>query len=375
VLRTSNAIPVSLFLGFALASRHGSSLARLERRGFEAALGDLVGYGVVFLVVLLPWLLLLRQSVGTLIYPLSSGNMTPGFSIVKSEEGIDYNVKHVVADLLYDRPFVTSLVLLAAGLAPLDVRRRRSAPRDYIVALVVSCVVSLCLTSYVGGTFDEVVNARYYFAFLVATVLAIVLAIVPRGTSATRFTSMRALLVVGAVAVHVGVTHDELRKRMAAHVEYIDRAITDAASEAQADLWATQDYRDVQGHVPEGARIAVAVDEPFRFDMRRNEIWSLDQPGAMGPKPGFPVHRGPDALSKYLLDNGVRWLVVVDFHQSKEFYDIDRWRRHTQLQHSFLAYEAPIVIDAMESIEALGRSRLIVYKRLNMSVIDLATRT
>jgi hypothetical protein len=139
-------------------------------------------------------------------------------------------------------------------------------------------------------------------------------------------------------------------------------------------VWATQDYQDVQGHVPAGEKIVVAVDEPFRFNMRRNPVFSLDLMGGLGPKPGFPVFQGPDALATYLLTNGIRYILHVDFHHSHELYDLEKWRRHKTLQKIFLAYEAPFMVDVMESIQALDETRKVVYEQFNMRVLDLAEK-
>jgi hypothetical protein len=344
--------------------KRGDRVATLAR--------DLVGFGLLCSLLLLPWLLLFRESSGTLIYPLSRGNMTPDFAILKVEEGIDYNLKHVIRDLGYEKPIVTSMIFMLAGLAP---SFRRGARPEYTGILSVVCILGMIFVSYMGGAFDETANARYYFGFLIWTVLAVAISIAP-APGAPRFggySSVRAIVVVVAIVAHVAMSREDAKKRLVAHVESIDRATELAAAELEKDTYEFQNYQDVQGHVPEGDAIAVAVYEPYRFNMKRNPVYSLDLIGGMGPKPGFPVFQGPEALARYLLDNGIRWIIHVDFNKMHDLYDVSRWRRHTYLTKSFLAYEAPFMVDGMESIQKLDASRKVEYKAFSLTLVDLRT--
>ncbi len=138
----------------------------------------------------------------------------------------------------------------------------------------------------------------------------------------------------------------------------------------------TRLYRDAQGVIPAGARAVMTVDEPFRFDMRRNDLMSLDLAGGMGPAPGFPCFKGPEALAAYLLANGVEYVLTSPYNRTRflELYDLGAWQRHRSLTHSFLNYEAPFMVDAMESIEALKKTRRIVANNGAVTVIDLRAR-
>jgi hypothetical protein len=123
-----------------------------------------------------------------------------------------------------------------------------------------------------------------------------------------------------------------------------------------------------------GESIVVAVAEPFRFDMKRNRVYTLDQPGAMGPGGKYPVFEGPEVVAKFFLANGVRYIIAMDFHNGHELFHIERWKRHLLLQNSFLNYEAPYMIDGMENIEKLAQSRKVVYSQFGLRLIDLRER-
>jgi hypothetical protein len=164
---------------------------------------------------------------------------------------------------------------------------------------------------------------------------------------------------------------DTLKTTALARVDMFESARTRWREEARGDQELRQHYLDVQRHVPEHDAIAVLVNEPCWFDMKRNAVYSLDNsPGGLGPKPGFPTFRGPKVLADYLQHNGVRYLIAGNFH---DVINVDSWRGFLKTPHSYMGYEAPIVVDALESLEKIVKSRPAIYESLGMKVIDLQT--
>ena len=372
VLRTSCAVPVSMF--FALSV--GLDAWRSPRPRWRLALQRVVLLGAAFFFVLLPWLVLYRQSTGTLIYPLTHGNLTPGFAILKVEPGVAYNLTHLLGDLAYSKPVSTSLILLIAAFVPVAWNRARPRPgtmqadAPLLASIVLVC---LCFTSVMGGAFVDSSNARYYFAFLMWGLLATTWGSGNvGGGSQALVPSPRALVVAFAVLLHVAAMRNPLRDHLVATVAEVEAA---DYPELRAAYARTQRlYRDAQRSVPAGAGIAAMVQDPFRFDMKRNEVESLDLGGGMGPAPGFPNFKGADALADYLIANGLPYLITVDFeltYRNMELFDLPAWRRHRLLQHSFLNYEAPFVVDAMESVEQLSKTRRPIFKNEILTVVDL----
>jgi hypothetical protein len=73
-------------------------------------------------------------------------------------------------------------------------------------------------------------------------------------------------------------------------------------------------------------------------------------------------------LADYLQHNGVRYLIAGNFH---DLINVDSWRGFLKTTHSYLGYEAPIVVDALESLEKIVKSRRAIYENFGMKVIDL----
>lgn len=375
ILRPSYAVPTALFVGLALIARHTKLWLHFTWPAVRSALRDALGCGLFCFAFLLPWLIVFHESVGSFVYPLFKGNATPGFAIMKPEPGLAFNLRHLFGDLAYS-PIDTSLLLLVAGLAPLGWGERRpKAPADFVVLLSIVCFAGVCLNSYMFGVCDSSIDARYSYAYLVGSIFAIVLSIAPRRPAARDFVvSPRALLVVAAVMIHVNA-HHEARKNLAlARVDQFERGIKAARESAVNEDNVTVTYRDLQAHIPEHETAVVAVPEPYRFNFRRNTIFSLDAPGGLGPKPGFPSYKGADALADYFLRNGVRYLVTVNFHSTIELLSLDFWPKIVGLPHNYGAYEAPFVVDALKSLEQIVQTHRKVYEGSGMTVTDLRER-
>jgi len=378
VLRTSCAVPLTLFLALSVGAEALGPLRGISRSRGLLLVTRWGLLGGTFLAALLPWLILFRESTGTLIYPLARGNLTPGFAILKVESGIDYNLTHVLTDVAYPKPFATSIVLLLAALVPATWSRRRATPGTLaadapLVAGVV--IVGLCFTSIMGGAFGDSANARYYFAFLMWGLLVAVW-----GSSSEPgergLPGPRLLVATIAIILHVSAVRVVLRDHLIAVVNQVDKAVGESRATAQANRQLDDAYRAAQQSIPAGAGVAATVQDPFRFDLARNSILSLDLLGGMGPAPGFPCFKGPDVLAEYLIANGLEYLVTIDMtltYKNMELFDLPAWRRHNKLQHSFLNYEAPFVVDGMESIQVLLKTRRVVFKNDLLTVIDLRT--
>jgi hypothetical protein len=220
-----------------------------------------------------------------------------------------------------------------------------------------------------SGVCEDWVNARYLYGFLVGTALVITISLEPGEASGRAVASPRALLVTAAIVAHIAAIRENLKSTALARIDLFESASTRWREDARGDRETMQQYLDVQRHVPEHKAVAVVVNEPCRFDMRRNEVYSLDNsPGGLGPKPGFPVFKGPDALVDYLLRNGVRYLVAGNFHDQ---INVDTWRTFLHTPHSYMGYEAPIVVNTLESLERIVKSRDAIYENAGMKVIDL----
>ncbi|HEY5147091.1 MAG TPA: hypothetical protein VII82_10005 [Polyangiaceae bacterium] len=321
-------------------------------RTFVLALA--IAGGVVGLVTL-PWSIDLHESCGTFFFPFGKNNLSPAVAFV-SPLGWNDTIERLISIVLIGMPLGSLVPFLLAGLTPLGGRRRND-----LVALTLSAI--LCMMSLSRAAFSTEDTSRYVFASVVSVALVAAASIRRSGTLAT--------LVAVGVAVHVATYSGEWNSVWKTRLSQLHTAFieTPAARAPWYDL--DRDYRDVQAHVRPGATMAVAVSDGFRFDFVRNKTFTFDSLGAMGPKPGWPLHKGPRALAEYLRDSGVNYVISCDFDGPGCFYNRSHTRADAAKVNSGLAPWAAAEADAEDSIQALPTVAGVAFVGHGMTVVDL----
>jgi hypothetical protein len=369
VLRTSNAIPVCLFMAILLVASYVTGERKpLSRGALRTFLRAGLLFTGVFLAALLPWSIALRESCGTFFYPaLGKGTMTPGFVFLKSVADVREAGDILAQNLFYDRPFASFPLLAVAGLALMPGRWRFD-----LLAMTLGTLIGATILILMGAGFLPDQLARYYFAYVTGTAIAVVASVGQRAPKSGRvFSGVRDMLALGAVAYHVGVAREPIRAQFTEYVKAADRVYTTGANDPAGWHEKSRQYAELQSHMAPGARAVTAVEEAFRFDLARNRIDSLDIPGGMGPKPGFPVFQGPDALDSYLRAQGVRYIVYVDFDKANELYNKAHWEKHVHWTAVYLSGEAPYMLDTVANILELSKRKAHVYEGGGMTLLDL----
>ena len=272
------------------------------------------------------------------------------------------------------------LLALAALLVP--------APQGRPLRLFLACtVVSFVSLVYVLRAADDVGSIeRYFTSIQLPFDLAVVLGALSYGASAPgrRRTIVRAIAVV-AVGAHVGVELllkptllDFARAARLVAAEFSGAAVADRHRLEEA---ADAHYRAIQESVPVGAPMLVMLDQPHRFDFRRNRIMNFDTPGAVSPAPHIPIGEGPEAMARYLVSVGARYVAFSISDDSPEYQMGDWVRRATEppptrdgrARGAYLQSQARFYVDIFRNLEALVSSRANLFSDGPTHVLDLAT--
>jgi hypothetical protein len=358
LLRVSNGPTALLFVAFVLGSDFVLAARRRWNRGSLAALlrAGALCFSVL-VAALLPWCILEHESTGTFFYPLGHNNLTPGWTLgLEAARSWRQEWTELWANLSYGRPVSDFILFVVAGIVPAAGGRRNDA-----AAFSLASFIGFITFSHSGVAFGPWHVARYVYAFVAAAALVVVLSVDQL--------DLRAALVAGAIAIQLAYVGPEVRRTLQRNVREARRTFEDDHNFAALTL----DYEDVQSHIPPQATMATAVFEGFRFDFKRNRIFALDVLGGMGPKPGWPAKRGPQALGEYLVASGIQYLVWTDFNLPSEFYNREHWISHLNGIGLYLHPQAVLQLDAEDSIEKLSAMRRIVYQGHGMTVMDLMT--
>jgi hypothetical protein len=337
------------------------------------------------LAALLPWSLALLRSNGTPLYPPFDGDYRSASGFTTMVLGYE-RIKMIWDELRYWEPVATIHLFFIAGL----VASKNDTPafRASYFALLVGFIVMLLLIP-ISDSKDLV---RYAYPLELAFVLVVTLrslaAFAPPGEPSAMAAGV---LVLAACAGELYWKHDESQM---AYDDMFEQARNLIAGKAllpggghspryhldngelldtpMISMRAEHIYGELQRAVPAGAPIAAMVEEPYRFDFRRNRVSILDLPGVVGPRGGIPVFHGPEAVAKYFLSLGLRYVALVDTHTCLALYSLRAWEQHGISKvvgpQNFIA---PIVLDIFSNFERLGQSRRHLFEEGGMVVLDL----
>jgi hypothetical protein len=362
LVRVSNASFVLPFCAMVLIS---DCFFRGQAPWTRESLRSLLGAGAVFAgataLGLLPWSILQHGSTGTFLYPLGHSFLTPGWTLgMQSARGWAQEATEFVSNLFYGRPISHYLPFALAGFVPLPGRAHHDT-----AAIALAGLIALAVLSHTSVALGAHHIARYASAFLASGALAV--------AASPHRTGIRTTLIAGALCLHLATGGVETCRRFGHYFESVYATLHERGTERARFDAPSADYRDLQQHIPPGEAAAYAVFEGFRFDFRRNPIYSLDVLGGAGPEPGWPAYKGPKALGDYLEANGVHYLVWVDFDLPSEFYNRAHWQTHLSKAGSYLQKEAPLLLDAEDMIEKLSAMHPVLYRTRGMTLVDLTS--
>jgi hypothetical protein len=373
-LRQSNLPAAALIPAAYYGLRIVQGAGARRRWAREAALAALFS-----LALLLPWMVMTYRSSGTPLYPLVVGNGAQNYlSSGPSPASTTDKGRYLVTASLYPGRLPGLLLAFAAGL--LVPSRASPALRASLAGTALAVIMLFnALTS--AGVIDA--TDRYLFPYGLAYFLAA--ALVATGAVA-HSTTMRArpviamALVVGALVIPLVERPDKLWMVYSNEKKGLETMLADPAH-SQLDS-GDNVYAALQHTVPGHATLLVMLDQPFRLDFKRNRILLWDEPGQVSPPPHVPVGQGPDALARYLLGQGVRYVAYCngpspEYMQTAQVQTLYRLRAGLR----YVAYcdggpspeyppaSNPVVAD----LKKLTATRKKLYAENGTYVLDLAT--
>jgi hypothetical protein len=75
-------------------------------------------------------------------------------------------------------------------------------------------------------------------------------------------------------------------------------------------------YKRTQNLIPPGCKVFAITDFPWAFDLRRNNVSTIDLPGFTSQFPGMPMLGDPNSFEDYLRKTGFEALIVSDPRQN-----------------------------------------------------------
>ena len=260
--------------------------------------------GALALVFMLPWMIALKQSSGTFLYPLLGKGFdvsTYGGSITFISDWSLLKIAKQGVMLLAEPVFISSVVLLIYVIGCWHASREL---RSGIAVMTASVVATLLLVYLSDG------EIRFAFSFLFASFIYLTvesLSMAPGTLKDLNWWRSPAIGAVIAISLLFGV---HWRGELSWRIHQVMRARTLLTTSVRS-LRSGFDPGEVlalQAAIPPGEPLLARLSKPFLLDFTRNPIYTIDWPCAASPPPGLPCFSGPKLLAEYLCSRSIRYI-------------------------------------------------------------------
>jgi len=357
----STLIPIAFFL-FAV-----DFLDRCKRREAWRALPIEVATG---LACLIPWMIALKQSSGTYLYPLLGRGVEGARGGTYLPPNYDFTPAFLLRNYwlgFTDPVTLATILFLATALASMMGRKiKPDGRRSEDVAILLSPLFSLGLMLWM---FDKLMAIRYLHSIFLATMIVAIAVLLRRGVGLRR-RHRQAILTFGCIAFFAGA---RIKDSRISYQVAGGQILAGLKGRPYVDPEVRASYARMQQSVPEGEPILTHLADSYLLDFRRNRIYMTDWPGGASPGSKMPLFRGPEPLAEYLIEQGIRFVAFSYADsarrkepkpQAEESTESTTWERITFIH----------LDDFRSSLEALRRSRGHAYQDGELVVIDLSTR-
>jgi hypothetical protein len=259
-------------------------------------------------IFLLPWMLSMLASSGTLLYPIfGRGYKDTVYGAFEHVIRLDvYSVLRLFFEGFVS--LITLLPLLAIGIIARGLVVSEEKNMFWLVfsgSLIGVLALVLLLSGY---------SLYYYsFAYLFAGILFVSCLLLANKLRFRRFYNFdsRAIGMIMIVFLFGAFLQKDL-----AVINNIKYSLDTDSGSLKVGLMNSdlvnenelQQYSDLQKAVPEGEIIIARLDRNFLFDFSRNRIYINDEPGGFSLPPGMPLRSGGEAMADYFMSHDIKYI-------------------------------------------------------------------
>jgi hypothetical protein len=318
-------------------------------------------------VLVLPWMISIYQSSGTLLYPIFGkgfygGLYTSGFADVRGDFAVPL--------LTIGRSLCKHLLrLLPVFLLLLFVRDRQ--PRRPVTALALAAIISVVLLVVMGDANIARSLSRYTYPLLMAACLGLSMTGLGQDMQeAGRRYGLASVVVVVVGIMLVFLNQDRIRKM------YDQLLVNTAAAFAGPTMIGDQEQQalaELQAAVPAGEPLLATVGHPYLLDLARNPVSIMSLPGMASPPPGMPFGHDGEAVADYLTEQSIRYLAYGGRRDLKDLLNLTeahiraRYPR-SKMRWVMLRYHQHY----QQLVGQLASTRKRLYQDEQMILLDLA---
>jgi hypothetical protein len=307
-----NYIPAAILacvFGFLADAHMGSIRPRIVKA---------IGSTLATFLFLLPWMIVLYRSSGSLLYPLMHGNHQPSFNTYSANMNAFETLQAAGSFFLY---FSTAIIVIPAILLAWSALDRLAFAQ--IGAGIVTAAMTALSFTYTNNSS----LFRYAHAFLAAALLVSLFTALDFHRTKPKRSLLSGRLFASGVAILAAIG---IPAAIAGPVEFgshlfsLPKQLADTAPFYEESKSAA--YGRLQSLFPAGSSILAMVAEPSLLAYGgRYSVMNIDIPGACSPDSGMPSFQGATALSAYLQSHQIDFVLYSDFDSESCLYYRARW--------------------------------------------------
>jgi hypothetical protein len=325
-------------------------------------------------VFLLPWMISMYQSSGTLLYPLLGrgyhGSVYGTFLLPSS--GLETSTAIRLVLYYLGDPYIVSLILVSFSsfrLRPAEPAGRRASLSLSAGALLGALIMLISIGGYSAQ--------RYFFPFVFAAIIiSMIMALskkrVKNESGFINYSSV--FMTIFAAGVIIGSNWNSLRwyspqAPYSKWIQDIEAGMKNSHLVSDEELL---QYRKMQQSIPQGETVLTRLAKPFLLDFRQNKIFIADYPGGASLPPGMPFFRGAEALADYLNSKSIRY--VAYSYANEANFQWSQFGERLKNPYSWVRTQAIHTFDFQNNLKQLGDSRKRIYDDGDIFVLDMLSR-
>ena len=324
------------------------------------------------IIFILPWMISLFYSSGTLLYPLLGGGYhgsVYGDLPVAYSQWSGYNILPIIYGLITNINFYIFflLILLVIYLRYLiDNNNKKN-----LLFIIIVGTLGICFNVFLTGGYGI---SRYTMAFIVPINIILVvslLQIINKNSSINFKIAYGKLFILLILGILIGNNLKSAQLEIKSNFLKLNYSIS---GQTFINNNIISEYIKLQNSIPKQENILARVDYPFLFDYNRNNIYITDYIGGSSLPPGIPINNGTESLIGYLISNKIRYIAFSYKSQlglSKESTDYyingSNWRGY----NIWLKKEVENTLEFQKNLNKLGLTNKKIYDDGNNYILDL----
>lgn len=324
---------------------------------------------------LLPWMISLYQSSGTLLYPFLGkgfeGSVYGGTYLSPSSELNFLKALQIIGKIFTSLDFLGFILLSCIVLKD---KKFQWLNTQSSLPLIISTGLSVILLSLAVGGHNvgkDGIALRYAVSFLLPTIIILITIIWEnnleknlRNLTQSKFKSIIiSVFITGLLFTGIG---DESLINF--NISNIRLGLSKFDFISQEDR---SKYQNLLINIPPQEKVLARLEKPFLLNFKNHQIFLIDMPGFSSLPPGMPFFKGSSALADYLTSKSIKYVAYSYAKEAGFSLENYEWMLDPNKSSTWYRIDAKHTFDFQDNLIELSKTRKKIYDDGENFVLEL----